>query len=157
MSLHGSVLFYLQDKSTDGDYLERMKKYSDQFERKAARNEDAKKKFEAQKKLEEERLSMFSVDHVIENDRKQDVVMVAAIVDALVARIKKQLPETAEVCFISDNARNYNNDLLPVILPMICRRHGMRLHSILQTDACCGKSCVYGHFAVAWRHVKRYI
>lgn len=33
----------------------------------------------------------------------------------------------------------------------------MKLHSILYPDACYGKSCVDGHFAVAWRHVKRYI
>lgn len=157
MSLHGAAVFYLPDKSSDGQYLEKMKKYSEEYARKAARNEDAKQRYEAQKEMEEQRLSMFFVDHVIENDKKQDVVMVSGIVDALLARIKRQVPEAAEICFISDNARNYNNDLLPVMLPMICKSHNVQLHSILHPDACCGKSCVDGHFAVAWRHVKRYI
>lgn len=85
--------------------------------------------------MEEDRLSMFLVGHVIENDKKQDVIMVASILDALVARIKQQLVDVEEVCFISDNARNYQKDLQPVISPMICRTHEVQLHSILYPDA----------------------
>lgn len=33
----------------------------------------------------------------------------------------------------------------------------MLLKSYLHPDACCGKSCVDGHFAVLWRLLKRYI
>lgn len=83
--------------------------------------------------------------------------MVASILDAIIAQITKQLPEVAELCFISDNARNYQNDLLPFIVPMICRTYEVDLYSILHPDACCGKSCVDGHFAVSWIYVKRYI
>lgn len=88
---------------------------------------------------------MFFVDHVIENDKKQDVIMVAVILDAILARIKQQLTDVLEVFFIIHNARNYQNDLLLVILPMICRTHDVELHNILHTDACYGKSCVDGH------------
>lgn len=40
---------------------------------------------------------------------------------------------------------------------MIYRSHGVEVESFLHPDACCGKSCVDDHFAVAWRHVKKYI
>lgn len=123
----------------------------------AGRSEEATQRFEAQKRIEEDRISMFFVDHVIENDKKQDIIMVASIIDALLAPIKVKLPEVVEVCFISDNANNYQNDLLPVIVPIICRTHDIGIHSILHPDAFYGKSCVDGHFAVFWRHVKRYI
>lgn len=90
---------------------------------------------EAAKKLDEENLSIFFVDHVMENDKKQDVALTASILDALCYRIKIQVPAALEVVFISDNARNYNNDFLPVLLPKICDSHDLQLRSFLHPDA----------------------
>lgn len=66
-------------------------------------------------KLEEERLSMLFVDHVMENDKKQDVPLTASIIDALCYRTKLQFPGAQEVVLISDNTRNYNNDFIPIL------------------------------------------
>lgn len=72
MSLHGAAVFYKPDKDTDPDYCERMKKYSEDSVGRRGRKEVDIEKFEAAKKLEEERLSMFFVDHVMDNDKRQD-------------------------------------------------------------------------------------
>lgn len=58
---------------------------------------------------------------------------------------------------IPENARNYNNNYLPVLLPKICESNHIKLKTYLHPDAYCGKSCVDGHFTVLWRLVKRYI
>lgn len=82
----------------------------------------------------------------------------ASIIEALCDRIKKEFPEAREIDFCSDNARYYNNNVLPVILPSICEAFSMKLDLYLHPDACCGKSCVVdAHFAVSFRHLKRYI
>lgn len=157
MSVHGAVAFYRPDKSVDKEYVERMRTYGYGHVEYGGRKRGRRDFDEAAKKLDEERLSMFFVDHVMENDKKQDVALTASILDALCYRVKLQLREAEEVVFISDNARNYNNDLLPILLPKICDSHGLLLRSYMHPDACCGKSCVDGHFAVHWRLLKRYI
>lgn len=106
---------------------------------------------------EEEQLSMFSVDHIPGNDKKQDRMLTASIIDALCFRIRREIGIAREVVFCSDNARNYNNNMIPVLLPEICRSYGLELKVYIHPEACCGKSCVDAHFAVYFRHLKRYI
>lgn len=65
-------------------------------------------------------LDMFFVDHIAENDKKQDMVFVASIAEALMFRIRKELPEADETAVCTDNARCYKNNFIPVILPDIC-------------------------------------
>lgn len=134
-----------------------MKKYSEEHVKSGGKRLGESEIDQATKLLDEERLSMFFVDHVMENDKKQDYILVASILDALCYRIRKQLPGAEEIAFISDNARNYNNDFLPILLPKICDSHNLLVRTYLHPDPCCGKSCVDGHFAVIWRLVKRYI
>lgn len=43
------------------------------------------------------------------------------------------------------------------MLPLIISSHGLELNVYLHLDAFCGKSCVDTHFALSFRHLKRYI
>lgn len=97
------------------------------------------------------------MDSIIENDKKQDRVLTASINESVFLRIRKELPVAKEIVICTDNAKNYNNNALPVILPEICDAHGLQLQVYLHPDACHGKSCVDAHFAVSYRHLKRYI
>lgn len=63
-----------------------------------------------------------------------------------------------EISFCTDNAKAYNNNVLPVMIPFICKSIlGMEPSVYVHPDACCGKSCVDAHLAVSFRHLKRYI
>lgn len=158
MSLQGSAAFYLPDKECDKDYMEVMLKYSKEHVRDGGKRRSQSEKDAEEKKLDEDRLSMFFVDHVMENDKKQDVPLTASVIDELCYRIKMQITVAREIVFVSDNARNYKNDFLPILLPKIfCDSNELQLRSYLHPDACCGKSCMDGHFAVLWRPLKRYI
>lgn len=79
---------------------------------------------------------MFFVDHISENDKKQDRIFTASIIDGLLFRIKTELPGVREISFCTDNARNYNKNVIPVLLPMICNSHGMKLTVYIHPDAC---------------------
>lgn len=65
--------------------------------------------------------------------------------------------ECEEISICSDNAKNYNNNIIPIILPAMCDAIGLRLTTFIHPDACCGKSCVDAYFAISFRHLKRYI
>lgn len=101
-------------------------------------------------------MASFFVDHVCENDKKQDLVFTASIFETLLYRIRKELPEAAEIAFCTDNARNYNNNGLPILVPRLCHAYGFQLTTLLHPDACCGKSCADCHFAILFRLLKRY-
>lgn len=116
-----------------------MKRFTQNGGKRKEASIEVNRRIEAAKQLEEEKLSMFFVDHVVENDKRQDVILTASIIDALCLRIVKQVRGVAEIAFISDNAKCYNNDLLPALLPKICESHGMVIRSFLHPDACCGK------------------
>lgn len=156
MSWHGSAVFYKADKRTDANYLERMMKFESSS---AARMTSERQSaiLEAAKQKEDERLSMFFVDHIAENDKIQDRMFVASIIDALIYRIKKEIPEAIEISICTDNVKAYNNNVLPVMFPFICRAHDMEPSVYLHPDACCGKNCVDAHFALSFRHLKIYI
>lgn len=55
---------------------------------------------------DEQHLKLFFLDHVPENDKKQDRVTVSFIMEAICFRIRKELPGAEEKAFFSDNARN---------------------------------------------------
>lgn len=102
-------------------------------------------------------LASFFVDHVCENEKKQDRVFTASIFEALMYRIRLQVPQGKQVVICTDNSRNYNNNVLPIYVPWICDAYNFELTTLLHPDECCGKSCVDCHFAVSFRLLKRYV
>ena len=102
-------------------------------------------------------LSMFFVDTIVENDTAQDMLSTLSIVEALLCRIRQQLPSSTHLTFISDNATTYQNDLLPVALVSIARDQEFTMQGFIHPDSQCSKNMVDAHFAVAKRHILRYI
>lgn len=58
--------------------------------------------------------------------------------DALIFRIKLELPWFEEVAFCTDNSRAYNNNVLPPILPIMYKAQSVELKLYVHPDACCG-------------------
>ena len=105
----------------------------------------------------EQKLSMFFIDTVVQNDSTHDVISTIGTVESIVMRICKELPLCKRLWFFSDNAKTYQNDLLPVMLPQICLNFGIKLVSFLHPEAQNSKNMVDGHFAVAKRHIVRFV
>ena len=63
---------------------------------------------------EEVNFSTMFMDHVLENDTKQDTISVLSVLDAMMSRIKKEHQDMKYICRMSDNATCYQNDTLPV-------------------------------------------
>lgn len=156
MSLHGTAVFY-KPKAEGDSMLPREKKAKKMDSAELAQLSADERRRYVEKEENYGMLTSFFVDHVCENDKKQDRIFTISIFEAVLYRIRKEIPEATEIVFCTDNARNYNNNVLPVYLPWVCEQYGFHLHSILHPDACCGKSCVDCHFAVSFRLLKRYI
>lgn len=95
---------------------------------------DERRRYEKQRR-NEGKLTSFFVDHVSENYKKQDRTFTASIFEALLYRIRKLFPEAVEIVFCTDNAKNYNKNVLPIFLPFICDAYGFQLTNFLHPDA----------------------
>lgn len=58
---------------------------------------------------------------------------------------------------MTDNARNYQNDLVPVMYPIICATDSSELNRFENTETAREKSIVYENFSIDMRHVHRYV
>lgn len=89
--------------------------------------------------------------------KKLDRGLTASIIEALFYRIKREMQCAEEIKICSYNARCYNNDTLPPMLPYICQAASLKLKVYIHLDACCSKICIDARFVVSFRHLKRYI
>lgn len=131
MSWHGSVLFY---------------RTGEEEQTKDPRTGELK-----------ENVSAMYMDHVCSNGRTQDRLAICSILEAVVFRALKEIPELKYVHLITDNANCYQNDLLVVVAPFITKAYGLELLGILHPASQCGKSHADAHFAIAMRHIYKYV
>lgn len=97
--------------------------------------------------------AMMFLDHILGNESTQDWCSVAAVVECVAMRVKQELPHVSEVCFVSDNAGCYNINILPVVLPYICKSSDLQLVSYLHGETCDGKGACDAHFSVGMSRV----
>lgn len=69
-------------------------------------------------------LSENYIFHIVRNQTTQDATAVCSIVEYLKIRTKTELPELTDVLHMSDNARCYQNNVLPVVAPFIEEEEG---------------------------------
>lgn len=101
-------------------------------------------------------LSTLVVDHIVKSCNTQDVWASVMILDAIIARTRVILASSTDIWLVSDNAKTYQNDLIPVIAPFICRAYGFRQKGFLHPETARGKSLVGAHFEIAMRQVHKY-
>ena len=86
----------------------------------------------------------------------QDCLAVLSIIDAILARLRIELPTVTSIFILSDDARCYQNDILPVALPYIPKEHGIISSGIVHFETQRGKSLLDAHFGIAMMHVNFY-
>ena len=97
-------------------------------------------------------------DTVVEGDARQDIGATLAIMEEVLRRIRAVLPDNiTEFCFQSDNARNYQNLALPLVLPLLASACDFFLHRILHSESQDGKCIVDAHFQKVNRQIEKYI
>ena len=97
-------------------------------------------------------------DTVVEGDARQDIGATLAIMEEVLRRIRAVLPDNiTEFCFQSDNARNYQNLALPLVLPLLASACDFFLHRILHSESQDGKCIVDAHFQKVNRQIDKYI
>lgn len=57
---------------------------------------------------------------------------------------------------VSDIARTYQNDVIPVIAPLICWTHGFVLKAFMNSETARGKGLLDAHFSIAMRQVQKF-
>lgn len=72
-------------------------------------------------------------------------------------RVKQQLPTVSSTWIVIENARNYQNNLLPVAAPFLTSSHSVLLNKLIHPEMARGKGLVDAHFSVAIRHVHRWV
>jgi hypothetical protein len=100
----------------------------------------------------------FYMDHVVENESKQDVTSVISILEAVVIAIKKLFPHITTVFLQSDNASCYQNTVLLMLIPYLGFAHSLCIRRYIHTETQDGKSVLDAHFArstqVVYEHCK---
>lgn len=80
-----------------------------------------------------------------------------SIMEAVFRRVRKEIPTMKDIWVQTDNARNYQNEIVPVMAPFVAHDHGMVLRGSLHPETARGKSLVDAHFAVGMRQVNKYV
>lgn len=97
------------------------------------------------------------IDVVVENDTKQDKLMVFSILEAAVIEIKKLWPAVKDIVVLTDNAGCYQNTSLLLLLPYTSLAHGVKISAILHTDTQDGKSQLDAHFGRFQHLIDRHV
>ena len=97
-------------------------------------------------------------DQISSGDAKKMFFAVASICDAIFRRLSLDLPTVRNVHVLSDNAKCYQNNVLPVILHFIVASHGsLRLSPFVHTETQDGRSLVDAHFAIAMKYINSFV
>ena len=85
-------------------------------------------------------LNKLYLDHIVDNENKQDKLAVISILEAVILAIRKHLPNIDQIILQSDNAGCYQT------YPMLMSR-------IIHTETQDGKSVLDAHFARSMQHI----
>lgn len=96
---------------------------------------------------------MLFMDHIMKDDTTEDWQAVASSLEAMLKRIKSELPYVTKAVLVSDNAGCYNNNTLPIVLPYVFMANGIMLKSFLHGETCDGKGPCDAHFSIAMSKV----
>ncbi|OWY99776.1 hypothetical protein PHMEG_00029166 [Phytophthora megakarya] len=89
-------------------------------------------------------------DHLSLGDNRQDRDAVISVLEAVLIRLRKDLPTVKTVTLISNNTNYYQNALLPLIVPFLL--HGIHIKRILHTETQDGRGVLDAHFLVRCKY-----
>ncbi|OWZ07270.1 hypothetical protein PHMEG_00020353 [Phytophthora megakarya] len=88
-------------------------------------------------------------DQICSGDNKQDKDIVVALVEAVSLSIRREVPHIKRITFQSDNASNYQNVYVTLILSILGAVHEYYVVRYIHSDTQDGNSMLDAHFATA--------
>ncbi len=98
-------------------------------------------------------LNKLYLDHIVDNENKQDKLAVISILEAVILAIRKHLPNIDQIILQSDNAGCYQNTMLMLLIPYLSYAHGIEISRIIHTETQDGKSVLDAHFARSMQRI----
>ncbi|EFX81178.1 hypothetical protein DAPPUDRAFT_102749 [Daphnia pulex] len=98
----------------------------------------------------------YYMDHVVENESKQDITSVISILEAVIIGLKKLFPRLTTIYLQSDNASCYQNTMLLVLIPYLAFTYSLCIRRCIHTETQDGKSVLDAHFARCTQKVYEY-
>ena len=89
-------------------------------------------------------LNKLYLDHIVDNENKQDKLAVISILEAVILAIKKHLPNIDQIILQSDNAGCYQKTMYA---------HGIEISRLIHTETQDGKSVLDAHFARSMQRI----
>lgn len=86
-------------------------------------------------------------DHISDGDNKQDRNYVVSMIEAVMLRLREDLPHIKTITLQSDNATCYQNALVVLVLPFLSVTHGIQVSQFIHTETQDGKSVLDAYFA----------
>jgi hypothetical protein len=102
-------------------------------------------------------LSLLFYDHIVSNDTMQDMWSIASLIEAIMMRIRRDLPHVKDIVLVSDNSGCYQSQVLPALLPFLASTVGLQIIFFLHSEVQDGKSIADAHFALSMLHVNRFV
>lgn len=96
-------------------------------------------------------------DHISQGDTKQDREAVISMIEAILMRIKRDLPQVKRIVIQSDNASAYQNTLLPLLFPYLSVVHGILVSRFIHTETQDGKGVLDAHFARSMQVLRSWV
>jgi hypothetical protein len=99
------------------------------------------------------------IDQILEHSNKQDASAVVSMLEAAIMAIRVTLPWLSEAVLSTDNAGCYQSKLLLLSIGILNAKYSTEffLSRLFHHETQDGKGLVDAHFAVAMRHLKRYM
>ena len=98
----------------------------------------------------------YYMDHVVENESKQDITSVISILEAVIIGLKKMFPRLTTIYLQSDNASCYQNTMLLLLIPYLAFTYSLCIRRYIHTETQDGKSVLDAHFARCTQKVYEY-
>ena len=98
-------------------------------------------------------LNKLYLDHIVDNENKQDKLAIISILEAVILAIRKHLPNIDQIILQSDNVGCYQNTMLMFLIPYLSYAHGIEISRIIHTETQDGKSVLDAHFARSMQHI----
>lgn len=84
-------------------------------------------------------LGTIALNHIAENENAQDSWAVLSVVGTVMDRIKQGLPTVTSTWIVTDNSRNYQNHMLPVVAPFLNASYSVLLNELVHSETARGE------------------
>lgn len=90
-------------------------------------------------------LEKYYMDHLCDNESKQDRYAVASVLEMILIEVKKLWPSIKTATLQSDNASCYQNSTLTLLILFLSYTHGIDIAKFIHTKTQDGKSVLDAH------------